>query len=210
MKTAWALLITLPLAACFSLAPTRPEPSVRQFLDDRTAVTITTATEPSVLVRELPWVAAHGKEYIEAGLVEINRSGDHHWYLRLAIWSTVDLADELTLRTARFQKLLLLADGDAIELVPSAWSDREAGLSKSPYPSPVDDALLVYLPMTRSQANLFASAHEISIVADPHGEALTYALRLPESPARALFTRYLGSVTGSARETANTTNHREQ
>lgn len=210
MRVVRILIMTLPLVACASLRPGPAQaPTVRQHLDETTAVTVTSGSSTSSLVREESWTSAHGREVIDAGLVEINRSGQHQWLLRLAVWSTLDLAGQAERRNRLFQKILLLADGEPIELSPSAWSDRQAGLSDPPYPVPVEEALVVYLPVTRGQAERFASAREVSIIADPAGEALEYMLRKPESTARAEFTRYLREPVRSVPETVTTTNHRE-
>src|SRR5690242_15561306 len=77
--------LTMALGACVA-ASSGPH----EHLDEKTAATVTTASQPLVFARERPELAAHSREYITLAGAAVNRSGALECYLFVYRWSTVD------------------------------------------------------------------------------------------------------------------------
>ena len=78
--------LVLVLSACADTSATR----VTEYLDPETAVTIRAVAAPIVFSRDAPELAANARDYLSAGLVEVNNMGKRVHYLALVSWSTVD------------------------------------------------------------------------------------------------------------------------
>jgi hypothetical protein len=88
VKLTTLILVMLLCAACVSTSTL-----VEEKLDMGTGVTVTHATAPIVLYHDNSSYAAHARDYVYLGPVEINRMGDYSYYLWLGIWSTISDAE---------------------------------------------------------------------------------------------------------------------
>ena len=61
-----------------------------EHLDQQTAVNITVMAEPWVYFRDAPMLAANARDYLNVGVIEINRAGTREYWLGVISWSTID------------------------------------------------------------------------------------------------------------------------
>jgi len=137
-------------------------PLVEQKLDSVTGVTVTRSTAPVVLYRDNSAYAAHARDYVYLGPVEINRMGSNSYYLWLGIWST--MRDER--RTAErdgFETVILYADGEPLPLELAGWTLDAIGVSEPVYVKPVASAADAYYRVTVDQIRLIAESSEIQL-----------------------------------------------
>lgn len=102
----------------------------RQFLDERTAVTITVQREPLVFARDVPEFAANARDYYNVGVVEFNRMGRYRYYLCIVGWSTVDRSVLPVDRpTDPLAHVVLHLDKGALTLDRATAEGRSIGIS---------------------------------------------------------------------------------
>lgn len=122
-RLAWATGVILLVTACAA-----PERRVAGYLDEQTAVTVTSVAEPLVFARGRSDLASHARDYATLAAVSVNRSGEYEHLLLVYLWSTVDprLADA----AGKGEQLLLFADDRAIRLIRDERDARAAGISR--------------------------------------------------------------------------------
>jgi len=152
-----ALLATLLNSGCVSTTTL-----VEEKLDLGTGVTVTHATAPIVLYRDNSAYAAHARDYVYLGPVEINRMGEYSYYLWLGIWSTISDADRSYQRDG-FESITLYADGEPLQLELVGWTLESIGVSEPVYIKPVASAADAYYRVTIDQIRLIANAREIEL-----------------------------------------------
>lgn len=139
-------------------------------LDPLTGVTATRATVPLVLYREQSGLAAHARDFVYLGPIEVNRMGDYRYYLWLGIWSTVQDRDVSAQRDG-FESIVLFVDGEPLALELAGWTPAAAGLSEPVYPKPVASAADAYYAVTLDQVRLIARATDIRLQGIGFGNA---------------------------------------
>jgi len=154
---ATAILATLLGAGCVSTTTL-----VEEKLDLGTGVTVTHTTAPIVLYRDNSAYAAHARDYVYLGPVEINRMGEYSYYLWLGIWSTISDADRSYQRDG-FESITLYADGEPLQLELLGWTLESIGVSEPVYVKPVASAADAYYRVTMDQIRLLANAQEIEL-----------------------------------------------
>lgn len=86
MRFVTALLPLPLLCACAALPP----PAPIEFLDERTAVTVTVVDTPWLFARERRDVAVNARDYLTLVPVERNQAGRYSLALVVHAWSTID------------------------------------------------------------------------------------------------------------------------
>ena len=151
------IVMALPAAGCVSTSVL-----VEEKLDMGTGVTVTHATAPIVLYRDNSAYAAHARDYVYLGPVEINQMGSYSYYLWLGIWSTVSDAERSYERDG-FESITLFVDGEPLQLELVGWTLESIGVSEPVYVKPVASAADAYYRVTIDQIRLIANAREIEL-----------------------------------------------
>ena len=157
VKLTSLILVTLLSAGCISTSTL-----VEERLDIGTGVTVTHATAPIVLYRDNSAYAAHARDYVYLGPVEINRMGEYSYYLWLGIWSTIS-DEERAFQRDGFESITLYADGEPLQLELVGWTLESIGVSEPVYIKPVASAADAYYRVTIDQIRLIANAREIEL-----------------------------------------------
>jgi hypothetical protein len=157
LKLAPLILVTLLGSGCVSTSVL-----VEERLDMGTGVTVTHATAPIVLYHDNSSYAAHARDYVYLGPVEINRMGDYSYYLWLGIWSTISDAERSFQRDG-FESVTLYVDGEPLQLELVGWTLESIGVSEPVYVKPVASAADAYYRVTIDQIRLIANAREIEL-----------------------------------------------
>ena len=145
------------LTACGSSGPL-----VEQKLDSVTGVTVTRSTAPIVLYRDNSAHAAHARDYVYMGPVEINRMGANSYYLWLGIWSTMQHENRSAQRDG-FDTVIIYADGEPLPLELAGWTLDAIGVSEPVYVKPVASAADAYYRVTVDQIRLIAESSDIQL-----------------------------------------------
>ncbi len=152
-----ALLATLLNTGCVSTTTL-----VEERLDLGTGVTVTHATAPIMLYRDNSAYAAHARDYVYLGPVEINRMGEYSYYLWFGIWSTISDADR-SYRRDGFESITVYVDGEPLQLELVGWTLESIGVSEPVYIKPVASAADAYYRVTIDQIRLIANARDIEV-----------------------------------------------
>lgn len=145
------------IVGCVS-QPERP----REILDPQTSVTITYSPATMLLYRDDPAHAAHAKNLVSLGPLQVNRSGHYRYFLWLGIWNTNHNVSEADGRDG-FDSIVLFVDGEPLALEVSGWTPSAIGASAPVYMQPVARALDAYYEVTVDQIRFIAEAKEISL-----------------------------------------------
>ncbi|MGB5102916.1 MAG: hypothetical protein WBO04_06285 [Steroidobacteraceae bacterium] len=160
LAVAVAIAVAVGVLAGCAVAPTD---GAREYLDERTAATITVGAPTLVFARERPELAVHARDYLTLVPIDVNRAGSHAQYFYAYVWSTIDKrgADDAAGR-ARFE---LLADGRRIPLAPVPGKPRDLGIGTPPLPAPARSVQVLLSATTREAQAFVATADEIIAVA---------------------------------------------
>lgn len=139
-------------------------------LDPVTAVTSTRTTKPLVLYRDESALAAHARDYIYIGPVEVNRMGGYTYFLWFGIWSTLQDRNVSAERDG-FESVVLFVDGEPLGLELTGWTHSSIGASEPIYPKPVATSADAYYAVTLDQIRLIAGARDIRLQTSDIGAA---------------------------------------
>lgn len=153
-----SLVAVVSFGACSSSAPLFVER-----LDTNTGVTVLNATEPLVLYRDNSGYAAHARDYVYMGPIEVNNMGAESYYLWLGIWSTMRDATRLVSQRNGFESVVLYADGEPMPLEIAGWTLDTIGVSEPVYPRPVAGAADAYYRVTADQIRLITDARDVEL-----------------------------------------------
>ncbi len=164
-------IVALAAGACAS----PPSDGPRQYLDEKSAATVTVAREALVFARDRPELAVHARDYLTLVPVDVNRMGAHAVYFYGYVWSTIDKRGSGSLGdgVAGFE---IIADGRRIPLVPVNATPREIGLAEPPLRAPSASARLLIVRTDRETLALVADASELSAAELRDGLSESYVL----------------------------------
>lgn len=138
-----ALLAAICLAGCASEQPAGP----REYLDERTAATITVAGESMVFTCSRPELGVNARDYVTLTAVDVNTSGRHATHLVGYAWSTLDKR-AVEESGSHYE---LVTDDRTLPLQPMPDGFRSIGVNEPPIPVPSRGALPLTAPITRDQ-----------------------------------------------------------
>ena len=152
------LLLTLSLAAC-AASPV----AVREHMDRHTGVTVYRSGAPLVFYKDSSSRAAHARDYVYAGPIEIDRMGEIRYYLWLGIWSTMPVTDQAEQRDG-FESVTIFADGEPLPLVITGWNESAIGAQEPIYGKPVASAADAFYEVTLDQLRLIAESRDLRLL----------------------------------------------
>jgi hypothetical protein len=154
----WITLLAAIVAGC---APTGP--LVREALDPRTGATIVSATTPLIFYRDNSAHAAHARDYLYLGPIEVNTMGEYAYFIWLGIWGTTEPDRRESLQRDGFESIVVFADGEPLPLDFAGWTLDTIGASEPVYLQPVAGAADAYYRVTIDQVRMIADARDIEI-----------------------------------------------
>jgi len=165
-----AAIVALAAGACAS----PPSDGPRQYLDEKSAATVTVAREALVFSRDRPELAVHARDYLTLVPVDVNRMGTHAVYFYGYAWSTID--KRAAGRQDGIANFEIIADGKRIPLVPVNATPRELGLVEPPLRAPSASARLLVVRTDRETLALVANARELAASESIDGLSEPYVL----------------------------------
>lgn len=151
------MVLLMALAGC-AAAP----PPVVEKLDGRTSVYITHPRTPLIMSPDAQYSDSSAREYVQIGVIEVNRMGALQYYLWLGIWDYehVNSDDEYP---DGFDTVRFIADGDEIGLERHSWTHEEIGTSERLYKKIFDEDVDAYYQVTLEQIRLLSNATDLKL-----------------------------------------------
>lgn len=178
-----ALRLGAPAAALVLAACGAHQPAYFEDLDPVTGVTVARAASPLTFYRDNSGHAAYARDYVNLGPVDVNRMGEHRYFLWLCIWSTLPEARPTAQRDG-FESVIVFADGEPLPLNLLGWTPAAIGASETGYAKPVASAAEAYYEVTLDQIRVLAGARDLRLQLDAARPA-AYELWDRQSGARA-------------------------
>lgn len=158
----------LALSACVadSLKP-------REYLDEKTAATVTVVAKPLVFAHERPELAAHSREYVTLAATALNKGGAIDFYLFAYFWSTLDrrnapsgapVGDEIT----------IMADDRQLRPQLEGHSLQEAGVGTAVAAPPGNQWALHVYRSDLPTLHFLSEARQIRVITRSPDGPVTY------------------------------------
>jgi hypothetical protein len=154
--TAAAILVVLFATGCASEQASGP----REYLDERTAATITVAGEVMVFAYARPELGVNARDYVTLTAVDVNTSGRHALHLVGFAWSTLDKRG-VAEGDSRYE---VVADDRTLPLQAMPEGFRSIGLNEPPIPVPSRAAVPLTAPVTQDQLQFLRDTREARVV----------------------------------------------
>ena len=132
-------------------------------LDNGTGATVMRATVPLILYSDNSAYAAHARDFVYMGPVEVNSMGTSSHYLWLGIWSTIRDDERLSPDRNGFESVVLFVDGEPFPLELAGWTLKAIGVSQPVYVKPVASAADAYYHITLDQIRRLANSDRIDL-----------------------------------------------
>ena len=159
----WRYLIAILAVATQISGCSSTSSLVHETLDPVTGVTILRGTAPVVLYHDNSGYAAHARDYVYLGPVEVNRMGSYSYYLWMGIWSTMRYENPQSEQRDGFESVILFVDGEPLPLEFAGWTLDSIGVTEPVYVKPVASAADAYYRVTIDQIRLIAEASDIQL-----------------------------------------------
>ncbi|KPK39559.1 MAG: hypothetical protein AMJ69_05345 [Gammaproteobacteria bacterium SG8_47] len=159
----WNHFIGVAALTALSAACSSSTALVTETLDPVTGVTVLRGTAPVVLYHDNSGYAAHARDYVYLGPVEINRMGSYSYFLWAGIWSTMRHEDRQSEQRDGFESVILFVDGEPLPLEFAGWTLDAVGVTQPVYVKPVASAADAYYRVTIDQIRLIAEASDIRL-----------------------------------------------
>jgi hypothetical protein len=155
-----AFLLLSTLAGCAA------QPTVKQWLDPISSVTITAQTEPLVLVRAEPAPTENERDYAQLAAIEVNRMGDRRLYLVAFLWTTGEpsSARDSTAEEA-FARIDLQLEDRTVALTRHTGDVAKLGIGDPELPLPISGSQRIYFPVERSELLALSQSRQIQLIA---------------------------------------------
>jgi hypothetical protein len=132
----------------------------REYLDERTAATITVAGESMVFACNRPELGVNARDYVTLTAVDVNTSGRHATHLVGYAWSTLDKR-AIRESDSRYE---IVADDRTLPLQPMPDGFRSIGVDEPPIPVPSRSAMPLTAPVTRDQLQFLQDTQGVRVV----------------------------------------------
>jgi hypothetical protein len=163
------------LLACALLAQGCASPGSAQpleYLDERTAATITVAAESLVFALARPELGVNARDYVTLTAVDVNTSGRHARHLVGYAWSTLDKR-ALQEDAGSYE---LVADDRVLPLARMPGGFASIGVAEPPLEPPARAAMPLSAPVTAEQLQFVLDASTRRVVRTRDGVAERFEL----------------------------------
>lgn len=156
----------LVLAQMLILAGCASQPTVKQWLDPVSSVTITAQTEPLVLVRASPAPNANERDYAQLAAIEVNRMGERKLYLVAILWTTDELSsNQRTGFEDSFAQIDVKLSDRTVALKKHEGEISELGIGEPALPLPIPGSRHIYFPVERNDLRAISQSSNVQLTA---------------------------------------------
>ena len=132
-------------------------------LDPATSASISYSEQPLIFYRDASGRAALAKDFVYVAPVAVNRGGNYRYYLWLGIWTVSGETSKDATRDG-FESIVLVADGEPLQLEITGWTIDAIGASEPVYSKPVASAADAYYELTFDQLRPLAEANHLRLL----------------------------------------------
>ena len=158
------LLFLLALVTAAGVCGCSSSPALTgEKLDPVTSATISYSEQPLVFYRDVSGRAALAKDFVYMAPVAVNHGGNYRYYIWLGIWTVAGEASTDATRDG-FESILLIADGEPLQLEITGWTVDAIGVSEPVYSKPVASAADAYYELTLDQLRPLAEADNLRLL----------------------------------------------
>lgn len=155
--------------------------TVREYLDDETAATVSVSTDSWIFARERPDLAVNARDYVTVTPVQTNRGGQRTLYLYCQLWSTIDRRRDKSIVPST-AALALAADDRRFPLPSGAPDLRRLGFGRAPVEREHPGAEIRLAVIDIDALRFLSGANELKVTAA--GDEMDYFLpwKIDRSP----------------------------
>jgi hypothetical protein len=159
-----ALFLLFALTGCAS------QPTVKQWLDPVSSVTITAQTEPLTLVRASPAPSFNERDYAQLTAIEVNRQGARKLYLVAILWNSADPSSPQGARfDEAFSQIEVQLPDRTVALTRHEGQVSDLGIGDPALPLPISGSRYIYYPVERDDLRAISQSNSVQLTA--HGRA---------------------------------------
>jgi hypothetical protein len=166
------VMIVMLVSACASSSGAQ---GPNEFLDEKTAATVSVADKPLVFARERPELAAHARDYVTLAAAYVNRSGVIDYFIFAYFWSTLDPRNGGTGQTPS-DELTIAADDRLIHPQLAGHSTQDAGVGTAVRAPPGHGWTLNVYRSDIATLRYMAEARRLTVVAGSGQEPIIFDL----------------------------------
>jgi len=174
------------LAAC---AATPVELGPTEYLDEKTAATVTTVRRPLVFARERRERAANTRDYVTLAAAAVNRSGKITYVLIAYIWSTVDMRGAPRADTA--ETLVVAADDRRIRFSLDGTRAQDQGIALPVHAPPNQNSVPNVYRTDLATLRFISAARRVAIQVGADDTAPVYEVWDDARDALASFVKFM-------------------
>ena len=153
--------VSIMIAVLLSACATGQSPVIER-MDELTAVTITNSRTPIVMSPNTPYEGDAARDYLQVGVIEVNRMGDLHYYLWLGI-STLDSMSNENTDPEDFESVEVVAGNETFQLDVHGWTPAAIGASEPVYNKLFRSSSNAYYRVTLEQIQLLAETDDLKL-----------------------------------------------
>ena len=152
-----SIVVIAILSAC-----TAGQPAVIERLDELTAATVTYCRTPLIMSPDTPHDRESRRDYVQIGVIEVNRMGKLEYYLWFGITEVNQVAAADT-HPEGFASIVLAVNEKSIKLDVKGWSPSVIGTSAPVYQKIFPDSADAYYQVTLDQIQLLADSDSLML-----------------------------------------------
>ena len=138
------------------------QPPVIENLDELTGVTVTHSRTPLLLSPQTESPGANAREFVQIGVIEINRMGTLEYFLWLGIWDRDNLGASEP-RPDAYSSIVIMTGNERIPLDIHGWSSASIGTSERIYKKIFSEDLDAYYAVSLEQIRMLATAIRLEV-----------------------------------------------
>lgn len=155
--TAFSLPVLAILSGC-----TTGQPAVIERLDEVTAVTIAYCRTPLIMSPDTAVVRDARRDFVQLGVMEVNRMGSLQYYLWLGI-TEANPAMNAAKHPDGFESVVFSVGNKSIRLDVRGWAPGAIGTSEPVYHKLYSDSADAYYPVTLEQIQLLTDSAKLTL-----------------------------------------------
>lgn len=176
MRCCFLLLVLCGVIGAIGACATTPrERSPTEYLDTRTAATVTFVAAPLVFARERRELAAHSRDYVTLAAASVNRGGTIDTFILAYYWSTLDTrSDSHGSEIKTGDTLVIVADDRVLRLPADSRPIQEVGLGTAVHAPPHHGWRLSLHRTDLATLKIMAECNQLAVLAPDGGGSSKY------------------------------------
>jgi hypothetical protein len=189
-RSLWAQAFSLLMAACATTTPTE----VREDLDERTGVTVTSMQAPLEFYSAIPELGLQAASFAYLAPLEVNNMGKRETYVWLSVLRAEDERADPAQAPPEPPILRIMLDGEGLELAFVSADARQLGMGEAVYKRPAHWVGEAFYAVTPADIARLAAASVLALELSTGGETVRhYDLSKTELDGLRAFSERIGS-----------------